>query len=180
MSDGVFWHATVKTNSYNTGNAFEGTYTMVVVAPSPDVAVSEMEKIVDKYSGLATSDRPTSQILREARGQPIQVDVDEKYLLSDDGLDLHYGEGFQEWSEKFASSLHESGLSVLQGSPGTGKTSYLRHLICSLWETHRFYYIPVESFNLLSSSNLPAICSNNDRSGHLGKRRNEGRPPSLE
>lgn len=155
--NGVFWQATVKTNNFNTGNAFEGTYTIQVVAPDPVLAAEQIDYITKQYGSMPISDRPTFNILKEHRGQPIQVEVDEKYLLDDDGLDLRYGNGFSEWSDKFTGSLTESGLSILQGSPGTGKTSYLRHLICKHWETHRFYYIPVESFHLLSSSSLPSI-----------------------
>ena len=163
MGDGIFWHATVKTNNYNTGNAFEGTYTIIVYATEPIIAAEQLELVSNDYGSFISSDSPTFNILREHRGQPISVEVDQKFLLEDDELDLHYGEGFTEWSEKFTASLPESGLSILQGAPGTGKTSYLRHLICKNWETHRFYYIPVESFHLLSSSTLPNIWNQEER-----------------
>lgn len=39
-----------------------------------------------------------------------------------------------------------NGLSILRGQPGTGKTSFLRHLILTLADSHRFYYVPVDAF----------------------------------
>jgi hypothetical protein len=45
-------------------------------------------------------------------------------------LDLNYGENFPIVSEKMIKSLHEnsSGLYMLHGKPGTGKTTYIRYL----------------------------------------------------
>jgi len=45
-------------------------------------------------------------------------------------LELNYGEDFSKVSEKMINSLHEnsSGLYMLHGVPGTGKTTYIRYL----------------------------------------------------
>jgi ATP-dependent 26S proteasome regulatory subunit len=45
-------------------------------------------------------------------------------------LELNYGEDFPKVSEKMIKSLHEnsSGLYMLHGVPGTGKTTYIRYL----------------------------------------------------
>lgn len=45
-------------------------------------------------------------------------------------IGLNYGEGFESVSEKMIKSLHEnsSGLYMLHGRPGTGKTTYIRYL----------------------------------------------------
>ena len=46
-------------------------------------------------------------------------------------LDIHYGEGFEEFNEQlFQRLLNEhKGLTLFHGDPGTGKTTYIRHLI---------------------------------------------------
>jgi len=46
-------------------------------------------------------------------------------------LDMHYGEGFEEFNDKlYQRLLNESkGLTLFHGDPGTGKTTYIRHLI---------------------------------------------------
>ncbi|HMJ06275.1 MAG TPA: AAA family ATPase [Chthoniobacterales bacterium] len=42
-------------------------------------------------------------------------------------------------------------MAILQGLPGTGKTSYLRHLMCELRRSHRCYFFPITSYPLLTS-----------------------------
>jgi len=46
-------------------------------------------------------------------------------------LDLHYGEGFEEFSNQLYERLlnDHKGLTLFHGDPGTGKTTYIRHLI---------------------------------------------------
>jgi ATPase family associated with various cellular activities (AAA) len=75
------------------------------------------------------------------------------FYFSGDELELHYGAEFCDWSGSFLAKLSESktGLSILQGSPGTGKTSFLRHLVHQLRGSHRFYYLPVTVYPLLAA-----------------------------
>jgi hypothetical protein len=74
-------------------------------------------------------------------------------VLDEARLELHYGTGFLEWHRDYLRQLrrHRSGLTILEGPPGTGKTSYLRHLMGELTESHRFYFIPNGSLSLLSN-----------------------------
>ena len=73
-------------------------------------------------------------------------------ILTPDDFSLHYGAGSLEWHQHFVKKLNEkhNGLTILEGNPGTGKTSYLRHLIGVLKESHRFYFIPTASMSILS------------------------------
>jgi hypothetical protein len=73
-------------------------------------------------------------------------------LLSTEALGLHYGPGSGEWHQQFLEKLHEKdhGLSIFEGSPGTGKTCYLRHLMGVLKQSHRFYFIPPATMGVLS------------------------------
>ena len=66
---------------------------------------------------------------------------------------LHYGTESWEWHEGFIAKLRTShhGLTIFEGTPGTGKTSYLRHLMGVLKETHRFYFIPPATMGVLSN-----------------------------
>jgi hypothetical protein len=70
-----------------------------------------------------------------------------------DDLILHYGEDFAEWHQQFIGELNtrRGGLTILRGEPGTGKTTYLRHLLYELSKTHRFYYLPPSVYPMLSS-----------------------------
>lgn len=73
-------------------------------------------------------------------------------LLSDEKFELLYPNDAMDWHKEFVERLtsQKSGLSILEGRPGTGKTSYLRHLMGSLQETHRFYFIPPSNMKILS------------------------------
>jgi hypothetical protein len=76
--------------------------------------------------------------------------------LGEECLDLHYGDGFSDWHRGFAGKLRNfsNGLTIFEGSPGTGKTSYLRHLMGVLRDTHRFYFIPPALMSVLSDPKL--------------------------
>src|SRR5262249_25245644 len=86
------------------------------------------------------------------RAQP--VPIDDKHHLKQELLQLHYGEDLAEWADGFRAGLNEPGISILCGESGTGKTSFIRHIMCSLSKTHRFYFIPVNNFNLLATGSL--------------------------
>ena len=79
------------------------------------------------------------------------VTLPEDTILSEETFDLHYPCGALGWHRDFASQLRTGshGLSIFEGAPGTGKTSYLRHLAGCLRESHRFYFIPPCSMYVL-------------------------------
>jgi hypothetical protein len=83
---------------------------------------------------------------------PLSADT----LLAPEVLALHYGEEGSAWHLSFREKLciGRRGLCILEGSPGTGKTSYLRHLMGDLRQTHRFYFIPPASLDVLSNPNF--------------------------
>ena len=67
-------------------------------------------------------------------------------------LTLLYGENFLEWHETFQRRISEkqSGISIIEGPPGCGKTSFLRGFMSANAETHRFYYVTAHDIHLLS------------------------------
>ena len=76
--------------------------------------------------------------------------------LSRETLSLHYGNGSEKCHQELVAKLHEKfhGLAIFEGSPGTGKTCYIRHLMGELKESHRFYFIPTSNMNMLSRSDF--------------------------
>ena len=72
--------------------------------------------------------------------------------LVEDKLQTHYGENFPVWHMHFIRLLEKksSGIAIFEGGPGTGKTSYIRHLIYELEKTHRFYFLPVSQLDILA------------------------------
>ena len=86
-------------------------------------------------------------------------------------LGLLYGAGFPEWNDDFVSRFNEthSGLTVLEGPPGTGKTSFLRHLMTRHLDTHCFYYIAPHDIHCLIDSDFISHWAR-EREKHEGKK----------
>ena len=101
------------------------------------------------------------------RGRAQRAKLEKKHQLDPVRLALHYGDNFPAWDREFQQGLNEHCISILRGNPGTGKTSYLRHVMCSLAATHRFYFVPVDNFDLLTSGRLTAFWKG-EQEGHPG------------
>ena len=86
----------------------------------------------------------------EIRAKEVALSSDT--VLKPEAITLHYGNGSGEWHQGFVEKLRgkTSGLSILEGHPGTGKTFYLRHLMGELKESHRFYFLPTSTMAILS------------------------------
>ncbi len=87
---------------------------------------------------------------RDISTQTVPLSADT--VLEPHRLELHYTPGFPVWHQQYVDLLrrHRHGLSLLEGPPGTGKTSYLRHLMGELAATHRFYFVPNGSLSVLT------------------------------
>lgn len=62
-----------------------------------------------------------------------------------------YNDGFEAEDEKIRKFIEEddkSGLVILHGKPGTGKTSYIKHLVAS-FPNRKFVYVPASMISLL-------------------------------
>lgn len=86
----------------------------------------------------------------------VTVPLAAESLLSDEVFTLHYTEAMAAWHREFTQRLttRKNGLAILEGPPGTGKTSYLRHLMGVLRDSHRFYFIPASTLRVLSDPNF--------------------------
>jgi hypothetical protein len=100
----------------------------------------------ERYVDHSLPEKPSYQLLKQSRnGMDTQeVELKDVTEIDDETLALHYGAEFPEWNDRLVERMHEkgSGLSILEGPPGTGKTSYLRQLMLRLKATHRFYFVP--------------------------------------
>jgi hypothetical protein len=118
----------------------------------------EAEKLVSKF-GESYKKTPIPRggsfyLIRTGREISRElVELGTETILDDEVFSLHYGHGSWEWHEDFIAKLRGSshGLSIFEGAPGTGKTSYLRHLMGVLKDTHRFYFIPTATMGVLSN-----------------------------
>ena len=118
----------------------------------------EAARLVTWFSKTYSLPRPEEGgafylIQQESTGVGCQkVPLSPDTILSDGVLRLHYGSGSEEWHQDFVEKLRDrmNGLSIFEGSPGTGKTCYLRHLMGVLKDSHRFYFIPTSTMGVLS------------------------------
>jgi hypothetical protein len=101
---------------------------------------------------------PTFHIINSSYGmlRAERVEIHTGELPQEGNLDLYYGKGFPAWHAGFVETIirKKSGLSLIEGPPGSGKTTYLRLLMAKLKETHRFYYLPPSSLGCLVQSEL--------------------------
>ncbi len=69
-------------------------------------------------------------------------------------LVLTYGEDIQKWIAKFGKTTvaRTGGFTLLEGPPGTGKTSLIMQFIRQLQETHVFYALPASQANAFAAA----------------------------
>lgn len=117
-------------------------------------AESLVEEFTKKYGTPAKPCGGSFQLIYMGEREigTVTVQLEAATMLNAAQLDMYYGGVFAEWHRAFQEELRKacSGLSIFEGAPGTGKTSYLRHLIGVLEETHRFYFIPPATMQVLS------------------------------
>ena len=89
----------------------------------------------------------------------IACDVDSEFVsmegatpISEEELPLLYGDAIVDWHGRFLENFttKNSGITIMEGPPGCGKTSYIRGIIATLAASHRFYFIPPNDISLLS------------------------------
>jgi len=118
---------------------------ILAYAPSRDAALKAYEDFVARFAKPETPAGACYHIIVQGPFgfETLQVKMDASRVPPHDGMDLLYGEGFTDWLARFEKLLLASkGLSILEGTPGTGKTSCIRLVISRLAKTHRFYFIP--------------------------------------
>jgi hypothetical protein len=154
LPDRIFIVMHLKTNRFGNERESMDVYEVVVSAPSPILAAKKLGELRKLYSESVDESGAAFFVLTSTNGRLQRASLENSWLLDEQSLALHYGEGMPAWTEEFMHGLSEGGLSLLRGEPGTGKTSFLRHTMLALAATHRFYFVPVDSFDILSSSSL--------------------------
>ncbi len=135
----------------------------------------EAEQLVAKFNetySMPVASGGSFYLITTGREISIEkVSLGSQTILADDALSLHYANGSWEWHQDFTKNLcaKNHGLSIFEGSPGTGKTSYLRHLMGVLRESHRFYFIPPATMHVLSNPEFIGFWAN-ERSRHADRK----------
>ena len=132
---------------------------ILIYAPTTQAA-AQVAKQMKRYR-KPEDEKPGFRLVSLSAGQPTAqlVTVDQAGPINERDLALHYGSDFVGWEQKWIERLRQrrSGVSILFGPPGCGKTSYLRGLMSRLLDKFEFYYIPVSAFDVLSSPSFVAF-----------------------
>ena len=132
-----------------------GDVSMIIAyAGTPEEAERIVREFTESYGTMKPPAGGSFQLIRKDRYDEItceNVDLGPETVLEDEVFALHYPAGSVDWHRGFAAKLtaRKNGLTILEGAPGTGKTSYLRHLMGQLKETHRFYFIAPTCLKIL-------------------------------
>jgi ATPase family associated with various cellular activities (AAA) len=131
---------------------------LTIFAPTRKEALEHAERLSAKYGKERPAEKPGFYLLKVGSGSIDAecIKITRSSAMSADDLALHYGPDVVKFEEKLTASLreHAGGASVFRGEPGTGKTSFIRHLIARLHSTHRFYYLPMNAESYLASPDL--------------------------
>jgi hypothetical protein len=128
-----------------------------VWASSPDIAKCEFVLLRDRYQQKPKRLREKTNFVVITAGHHGFLGTRAVEMASplrrDADLTLHYGQEFNDWNVKFLMRLRQkrTGVTILRGEPGTGKTTYLRYLTHKLRRSHRFYYLPLSVYPILAA-----------------------------
>lgn len=131
-----------------------------IVADSQDRLTQLIDLITKQYyfddgADPATRENPKLGVVQTSTNglHVYDVELTENRLMEEKDLELHFGPKIHHYQDCLTESLskYTSGLHLLQGVPGAGKTSFLNHLTAELAETHRLIYLPAGSFHLVAS-----------------------------
>ncbi len=128
---------------------------IVGFAITPDEAEALAIKFATTCKQPAKSDVGGDYHLIQADASEItchKVSLPLDTILTSETINFHYGSGSDVWHQGFMEKLRakDRGLTLFEGSPGTGKTFYIRHVMGVLKESHRFYFIQTSNLKILS------------------------------
>jgi hypothetical protein len=126
---------------------------LLVYAPTTQAAAATAAQL--KLYRKPVEQKPGFRLVSLNGGTPSTqlITVEQPSSVNENDLALHYGEDFMDWERLWLERLRQrrSGVTVLYGPPGCGKTSFLKSLMARLIGKFEFYYVPISAFDLLSS-----------------------------
>jgi hypothetical protein len=140
------------------GRAKPETETCYISAAYENVA--QLRELIEALSKFKYVSPAKVYLLTAQHGeialQPIDVDA------SPVDLEMNYGKGFNKTHEELVESLDNkvSGLYLFYGTPGTGKSSYIKYLLSGV-VSRKVVYVPVSLVHSLTSPDfLPLLIEN--------------------
>ena len=131
---------------------------LLCYAATPEMARQKALQLMKRYTSPVKQEKPKFHVLSLRSGtlEVEAVEVAKPFELGTEALQMHYGTDALEFERYLIGAWNSdaAGVTIFRGSPGTGKTSYIRHLISKMWRTHRFYYLPINACRYLSSPDM--------------------------
>jgi len=128
-----------------------------IFAPTDEQASAVHTEVTRKLAEQRPAERPYFYMLRYDYSEFLTERVEQ--VPDDPGdefLRLCYGSDILAWLEQFTerTTCRAGGLTILEGPPGTGKTSLVSLMIRRLGKSHAFYILPTAQDSALSSPEL--------------------------
>ena len=129
-----------------------------VIGNSWESAKAMMGALVKAYWKRKRQRRDTpefSVIITGAEGLGSQtVHIEKPFIRKSEDLALYYGADFVSFHQGLQNKMkhRRNGVILLEGAPGTGKTTYIRCCMHWLRKTHHFLTIPLHEFDHMTSS----------------------------
>jgi hypothetical protein len=102
-------------------------------------------------------DEPWFYMLRkDCDSFSIEKIVNKSAALDEESLQICYGADSPAWVSDFAKNTQakSGGITILDGPPGTGKSTLIAELMRQLYQTHVFYVLPVGQHDALSQPSM--------------------------
>jgi hypothetical protein len=149
---------------------FENKYELVknvklYYAPNAADEVDKIGKILSQCYVSKVQERSLHVVCKQMCNKSFFTMTTKIKMPKISDLALHYGEGFLEVHEKIISGLTKkdgSGIVLLYGEPGTGKTHYIRYLIQEIKKKKLIYIPPDLASDISSPEFLPFMIKNCD------------------
>ena len=129
-------------------------------AERADALCAELQAALYPEGAPRDDARPFFYLLRYDAGEFSTDRIDSLPAAEgDDFLRLCYGGDVLAWAERFAATTcaRPGGITILEGPPGTGKTSLLTQLMHRLAATHVFYALPNSHNQALSAPEMTSF-----------------------
>ena len=125
-----------------------------IYAPTPEMALATAKEFRRYVKPVAASKSFYYLISIDQGGANTEkVYIDRPAPVATGELALHYGDDFPAWEQQWLDCLRRkaSGLTILHGEPGCGKTYFLRAVAARLIDRAAIYVIPLSEVELLSN-----------------------------
>ncbi|HSI82585.1 MAG: AAA family ATPase [Candidatus Methylacidiphilales bacterium] len=139
---------------YIQNNCYKSVYIYSDTAENAEALEKQIRELLPPP--VRTPDEPWFYMLREDDGFSIEKIVNKSAPLDEESLDICYGPDSLNWVTDFAKNTQarSGGITILDGPPGTGKSTLIAELMRRLYQTHVFYVLPVAQQVALSQPSM--------------------------